>query len=47
VPIVFVQVIDPAGAGFVASLAQPGGDATGFTIYEYSMSEMAGAASSR
>jgi putative tryptophan/tyrosine transport system substrate-binding protein len=47
VPIVFVQVIDPAGAGFVASLAQPGGDATGFTVYEYSMSEMAGAASSR
>jgi putative ABC transport system substrate-binding protein len=38
VPIVFVQVIDPVGAGFVASLAQPGGNATGFTIYEYSMS---------
>jgi hypothetical protein len=30
--------IDPVGAGFVASLAQPGGNATGFTIYEYSMS---------
>ena len=38
VPIVFVNVIDPVGAGFVASLAQPGGNATGFTIYEYSMS---------
>ena len=37
-PVVFVNVIDPVGAGFVASLAQPGGNATGFTIYEYSMS---------
>src|SRR5262245_13991081 len=37
-PIVFVTVVDPVGAGFVASLAQPGGNATGFTIYEYSMS---------
>jgi putative ABC transport system substrate-binding protein len=37
IPIVFVSVIDPVGAGFVASLAQPGGNATGFTIYEYSM----------
>ena len=38
VPIVFVQVIDPVGGGFVASLARPGGNATGFTIYEYGMS---------
>jgi putative ABC transport system substrate-binding protein len=38
VPIVFVTVIDPVGAGFVESLAQPGGNATGFTNYEYSMS---------
>ena len=38
VPIVFVIVIDPVGAGFVASLARPGGNATGFTAYEYSMS---------
>jgi putative ABC transport system substrate-binding protein len=38
VPIVFIQVIDPVGAGFVISLARPGGNATGFTIYEYGMS---------
>src|SRR6516165_4604349 len=37
-PIVFVVVIDPVGAGFVASLARPGGNATGFTIYEYGIS---------
>jgi putative tryptophan/tyrosine transport system substrate-binding protein len=38
VPIVFVITIDPVGAGFVASLAKPGGNATGFMAYEYSMS---------
>ena len=38
VPIVFVNVIDPVGAGFVASLARPGGNATGFTLFEYSLS---------
>src|SRR5258708_1277138 len=38
IPIVFVNVIDPVGSGFVASLAHPGGNATGFTIYEFSMS---------
>jgi putative ABC transport system substrate-binding protein len=37
-PIVFVGVTDPVGAGFVDSLAQPGGNVTGFMIYEYSLS---------
>src|SRR5262245_61659390 len=37
VPIVFVIVSDPVGAGYVASLARPGGNATGFTSYEYGM----------
>ena len=38
VPIVFVVVIDPVGAGFVGSLARPGGNATGFLAFEYSLS---------
>jgi putative ABC transport system substrate-binding protein len=38
VPIVFVIVPDPVGAGFVDSLARPGGNATGFTAYEYGLS---------
>ena len=38
VPIVFVVVADPVGAGFVDSLARPGGNATGFTSFEYSLS---------
>jgi putative ABC transport system substrate-binding protein len=38
VPIVFAGVADPVGAGFVDSLARPGGNATGFTSYEYSLS---------
>jgi putative tryptophan/tyrosine transport system substrate-binding protein len=36
VPIVFVLVADPVGAGFVDSLARPGRNATGFTALEYS-----------
>jgi putative ABC transport system substrate-binding protein len=36
-PIVFAAVADPAGAGFVESLARPGGNATGFMLYEYSL----------
>jgi putative ABC transport system substrate-binding protein len=38
VPIVFANVADPVGAGFVDSLARPGGNATGFMQFEYSLS---------
>jgi putative ABC transport system substrate-binding protein len=38
VPIVFAQVPDPVGAGFVTSLARPGGNATGFLTFEYGLS---------
>jgi putative tryptophan/tyrosine transport system substrate-binding protein len=38
VPIVFVQVIDPVGTGLVTGLARPGGNATGFTVFEYGIS---------
>ena len=34
-PIIFVGVTDPAGAGFVDTLARPGGNATGFMLFEY------------
>jgi ABC transporter substrate binding protein len=37
VPIVFVTVADPVGAGFVKSLARPGGNSTGFASFEYSV----------
>jgi putative ABC transport system substrate-binding protein len=38
VPIVFVTVPDPVGAGFVANLTRPGGNVTGFTAFEYGIS---------
>src|SRR6516225_795023 len=38
VPIVFTNVIDAVGAGFVESMARPGGNTTGFTLFEYSIS---------
>jgi putative tryptophan/tyrosine transport system substrate-binding protein len=38
VPIVFANVIDPVGAGYVESLARPGGNITGFTVFEYGIS---------
>ena len=37
IPIIFTRIIDPAGSGFVASLAHPGGNITGFTPAEFSM----------
>jgi len=37
-PIVFVAIVDPVGAGFVESLSRPGGNATGFIQFEYSLS---------
>ena len=38
VPIVFTQVPDPVGAGFVGSLARPGGNVTGFALFEFGIS---------
>jgi putative ABC transport system substrate-binding protein len=38
IPVVFVHVADPVGAGFIESLSHPGGNATGFTLFEYSTS---------
>jgi putative tryptophan/tyrosine transport system substrate-binding protein len=38
IPIVFVQAVDPVGSGFVESMSRPGGNTTGFTQFEYSLS---------
>jgi len=38
VPIVFVQAVDPVGGGFVENLARPGGNITGFSVFEYGIS---------
>jgi ABC-type uncharacterized transport system substrate-binding protein len=38
IPVVFVNVIDPVGAGFVASLARPANNMTGFAVFEYGVS---------
>jgi putative ABC transport system substrate-binding protein len=38
VPIVFTMIADPVGAGLVEGLARPGGNTTGFTLYEYGIS---------
>ena len=38
IPIVFTSVADPVGAGFVETLAHPGGNITGFSLFEYTLS---------
>jgi putative ABC transport system substrate-binding protein len=38
IPIVFAQVVDPVGAGFVDSMPRPAGNVTGFTQFDYSLS---------
>jgi len=38
IPIVFANIADPVGAGFVDTLARPGGNVTGFTVFEYGLS---------
>jgi putative ABC transport system substrate-binding protein len=37
IPIVFTQIVDPVGSGFVASLARPGGNVTGFSLYDFTI----------
>ena len=46
-PIVFAAVTDPVGAGFVDLLSRPGGNVTGFMIYEYSWAQNGWSCSSR
>jgi ABC-type uncharacterized transport system substrate-binding protein len=38
IPIVFISATDPVGSGYIESLAHPGGNATGFTLFEYGVS---------
>jgi putative ABC transport system substrate-binding protein len=38
IPIVFVQTVDPVGSGYVETMSRPGGNTTGFTQFEYSLS---------
>jgi ABC-type uncharacterized transport system substrate-binding protein len=38
IPIVFATIVDPVGAGFAERLSRPGGNATGFTLFEYAIS---------
>ena len=47
IPVVFVNVADPVGAGFVENLGRPGGNATGFITYEYSEAVSGWSCSSR
>jgi putative ABC transport system substrate-binding protein len=47
VPVVFTMVVDPVGGGYVDSLARPGGNATGFMAYEFSMGGNGWSCSSR
>ena len=37
VPIVFIGVVDPVGSDYIDSLARPGGNATGFVLFEYAL----------
>src|SRR5262249_21255739 len=38
VPMVFVAIVDPVGTGFINSLSRPGGNATGFMLFDYDLS---------